>query len=755
MRMSLRVSVLLAILFCAVGITPAQKPSFDLGPAKVGEKFDRNVADVLRDDYGQVLDSDSDAPDFRWSVAGGVLPEGLRFLSNGRLVGTPQRARIQPYVFRASVVDEASVDAKPLVVTLSVQVNAAAKKISADELPSGESKAQLAYTKKDPKVAYILVIESKTKLLKRVDDILTKNTVSDIVELGNGKSTVRVLAFDANDSKIGPDVTKVITTSNISAATEAVILSPPFKTDNIQEFPLAVSLVDQGNRMTKLTYRVTDPNGGTVSEGQQNIDKNKDPQKVLIRIATGKNNVKVVTFDADGVHVAEDKTLIDCTKDCGPPTTDASISVSDPFTVTDDSVAKITVEPKDDKKKITFYSYRVVNKDGEVADRGSVDAEKDVKEKRISQRIIVRLAEGANTVFVTGMAKVENKDIPVTNTKTTVITCVDCKGNSLAESGSSVYTRAILGFEQSGGSSSDSVQKPFLDFFFGAPIAGKESGAIPPRLSTWGQVRFASVPQQQLASGGLQNFTSGFLTNIQGLKVNELVQGFDFLAGLDVRLIKPKGAGFIDLDPGTRQNTSVSFVAGFGAINPFSQRQTAQIFAIPKDASGNIDAGFLKLFPEAAGKTNIAFVTPERDRFFRQYYGGFRFKTFFYDKHGQLINRFPALLDVTFGQNELVTGKLRNAIFRLEGFYPFPFKSAKFLYLYGTAMMKMGGGGVKTNLPVFLKAPATTVILPDDNTVIVPIDRNPTLRSTRDYYRFGMGINLIELLDKLRSTTPK
>jgi hypothetical protein len=349
------------------------------------------------------------------------------------------------------------------------------------------------------------------------------------------------------------------------------------------------------------------------------------------------------------------------------------------------------------------------------------------------------------------MTKDGDKDVPITKTKNTTITCINCKGNSLAQSGSSVYTRAILGFEQSGASSSDSAQKPFLDFFFGAPIGGKESEAIPPRLATWGQVRFASVPQQQLASNNtLQNFSTGFLTTVQGLKVNELVQGFDFLAGLDVRLIKPGGKGFVDLDPGTRQKTSVSFIAAFGAINPFTQRQTAQVFLVPK-INGMTDPAFLKQFPEAENKTNIAFVSPERDRFYRQYYGGFRFKTFFYDKHGEIINRFPALLDVTFGQNELVTGKLRNAIFRLEGFYPLPFKSARFFYLYGTAMMKIGGGGVKTTLP--LQLTATTVQLPDANTVVVPIDRNPSLRSTRDYYRFGMGINLIELLDKLKAPT--
>jgi hypothetical protein len=615
-----------------------------------------------------------------------------------------------------------------------------------DELEPEIEEAQITYTKVNPSVDHLLVIESKTKLLKQIDDIKSKKTVPDRIRLETGTSTIRVLAFDANNKKLGPDVTKDII-ANITAKPEAVILGRPFEVDNLTEFPLSVKLKDQGNLMAKLFFRVSDVNNITVDEGTQDVQVGQAMQQVTVRIGTGTNNIYVAASQANGTQLAADRTVITCTGTCGGPGSGVTfLKLQEPFEVSDDSAAKVLVTPTDPNKKITAYAHLVKDESGRVWDEDSDEAMKGPDGTRLAQRIKVRLHDGRNTVLVWG----KDGETAITEKVSTVITCIECKGDSLAQAGSSVYTRAILGFEQSGGSASDSVQKPFLDFFFGAPIAGRESDIVPPRLATWGSVRFASVPQQQLASGGLQSFTSGFLTNIQGLKVNELVHGFDFLAGIDVRLVRPQGKGFVDLDPGTRQNTSVSFVAGFGAINPFSQRQTAQIFAIPKIA-GATDPEFLKLFPEAKDKTNIAFVSPERDRFFRQYYGGLRFKTFFYDKHGYLINRFPALLDVTFGQNELVTGKLRNAIFRLEGFYPFPFKSAKFLYLYGTAMMKMGGGGVKNNLPLFLKPPTTNVQLPDDNTVIVPIDRNPNLRSTRDYYRFGLGINLIELLDKLKT----
>ena|SRR5205809_4920091 len=82
--------------------------------------------------------------------------------------------------------------------------------------------------------------------------------------------------------------------------------------------------------------------------------------------------------------------------------------------------------------------------------------------------------------------------------------------------------------------------------------------------------------------------------------------------------------------------------------------------------------------PAAPACQYIAFIPPNRDRFFRQYFTGLRFKSFYRqnengakDKHGE---SFPGTLDVTAGQSELVTGGiLRGLILKIEGFYPLPF----------------------------------------------------------------------------------
>ncbi|HKG14793.1 MAG TPA: hypothetical protein VKB12_15810 [Pyrinomonadaceae bacterium] len=178
-------------------------------------------------------------------------------------------------------------------------------------------------------------------------------------------------------------------------------------------------------------------------------------------------------------------------------------------------------------------------------------------------------------------------------------------------------------------------------------------------------------------------------------------------------------------------------------------------------ATASPSAGYaaVTLAPGYTDKKYIAFVFPDRDRFLRQFYAGVRFKTFYYEKDGSLINRFPAVLDVMLGQNEAVTGgKLKNDVsddngriigrkrsyvLRLEAFYPFPIKEASFLYLYGTAMMKVGGGGVKINTPLFLDPAAGDISITSNDVFIAP-----TLQSNRDYYRFGIGVNLNDLFNR-------
>ena len=296
---------------------------------------------------------------------------------------------------------------------------------------------------------------------------------------------------------------------------------------------------------------------------------------------------------------------------------------------------------------------------------------------------------------------------------------------------SSMNKRFIIGVEQSGGASAKSEGKPFLNMFINTPLildkddTTKNNDDKLPRVSVWGDVRLTSTPSQIQA---FSNISSAAVDTITGGNVNELVMGFDFVVGPEFRLAR-------------FDNHTLSFITAFGAVSPLTPKQSVELFEVPKEGNSQAEA-FFEEFPGAKGKEHIAFVTPERDRFLRQYYGGVRFKS--YTKAGsaeRIQDVFPSMFDVTFGQSEAVTGgKLHKFVLGLEGFYVLPFPAQyRFLYLFGSAKFKVGGPkSIKT--PFLLDTSASSVKATDANVFIA--DPRP---SNRDVYRIGFGVDLFEL----------
>jgi hypothetical protein len=287
---------------------------------------------------------------------------------------------------------------------------------------------------------------------------------------------------------------------------------------------------------------------------------------------------------------------------------------------------------------------------------------------------------------------------------------------------SGLNKRFIVGFEQVGGASTESQGRPFLDLFINTPLSESDMRA---RASIWGDVRLTSTAGQIKA---IADITSNAVDTITGGKLNQIATSFDFTVGPEYRL----------WDFG---HTDLSLIAGFGAVSPLSPRQSAQIFLTPDTASSQADA-FFKTYPGAKGKQYIGFISPDRDRFLRQYFGGVRFKTYTYDGT-QLKDYFPAMLDVTVGQSEAVTGgRLHKFVVGIDGFYPLPFKdndNRKFLYLFGTAKFK--AGGTKTIATPFILDTAPSNVLVTDPKVFIA----DPVQSNRDIFRIGVGVDLIEL----------
>jgi hypothetical protein len=264
----------------------------------------------------------------------------------------------------------------------------------------------------------------------------------------------------------------------------------------------------------------------------------------------------------------------------------------------------------------------------------------------------------------------------------------------------------------------------------------------------------SSVPLQNSAGNvTVSNFLSGgFGQQVGNLKVNEVVQAAEFLGGIEARvggIRRPLPSFAAD----NKEQFSFSLFVAAGATTPLTPLDSRQVFVATPEA--------IQALSLPSGTQFIAYVNPDRDRFFRQYYAGIRFKTHYLqncDENDDIDvqdgdyhcmnyygsterlrpeNRFPAMLDIGFGFNEAVTGgRLHGGVLRMDGFFPLPWDKAQSVYLFGTALMKPRRANITTPL-ILASAPDTTAV-PGPNVAIVPIPQ-----ADRDYYRIGVGVDLV------------
>lgn len=329
------------------------------------------------------------------------------------------------------------------------------------------------------------------------------------------------------------------------------------------------------------------------------------------------------------------------------------------------------------------------------------------------------------------------------------ISCEPC-----SVQGRSFNTRAIVGIEQVGASAANSETHPFIDLYFSVPIGGRRKPdtanagkQLDPRFSIWTDFRLTSTTVQSFASLG--NLSTNALAPVFGTqqKLNNVVQSFQLNAGVEYRLFNESDLHSF-LMPA---KTSLNFIAGGGVSNPLRSDQTAQIFKIPTLGDNTtIDPRFTKLFDSSfdfTDKTNVAFVTGERDRFYRRWFAGMRLKTSLWDDERTKSHIAPAMFDLTIGQDEAITKKLTNKILTFDGFTPFPIAKADFIYLFGGVTMRLTRK-VEEKIPSFFFRDPTSRDLTDPGMIIIPIDVSPFTQAGRDTFRFGVGVDLVRLFTK-------
>jgi hypothetical protein len=325
--------------------------------------------------------------------------------------------------------------------------------------------------------------------------------------------------------------------------------------------------------------------------------------------------------------------------------------------------------------------------------------------------------------------------------------------------------RAIVGYQQAGSSFSNFSQNWFVDFYISRPVIfpsehvnigqdeyGKKLYEVKDNhLRWWGNVRVASFPQS--GNQTVAETAAGLPTEVGGLKLNQLAEGAEFLAGLEgVFYRTPPLRGFSE---NTLQTFNFGIVAGFGATGFFSSPSAnVPVFVVP--ASGPQLAAFQQAYGTVS-TPYVGFIQPDSQRFQKEYLAGLRLTTRYLDPSGTPLTTAPAMLAVTLGQNQVITaGHYTGVVGRFEAFYPLPFGNRgtgvagafSSVYLFGTAQMRLGGK--RTPTPSLVLGPAPTGVNPyDTNVTLIPTP------SGRDEYRIGFGVDLVNLISQLTGGTSK
>ncbi len=360
----------------------------------------------------------------------------------------------------------------------------------------------------------------------------------------------------------------------------------------------------------------------------------------------------------------------------------------------------------------------------------------------------------------------------------------------------------IAGVEQAGLSGKPSETEPFIRLFFRS--AGIRHG---PRseggdgLHAWGSVRLLGSPNTGSTSGVVSAFTdpSGSIKTDNFSSVGASV---DYRVGLDWQLKN-----------WTAHRNSLSIVGGVGASSPLSSDKVFSAVSVPafgtpecnilynrfqtyfSDPAYHIGKGLANqatgAFPGASATnacllnlnnpggtatavtyspvTTIAFSNQDRTSFLGKYGVGVRsihrirptgvLTCGPTDGPNQTGPCAMGIVDATLGTDASVTGgkfALNRLVFKVDGIYPLPVKGTTFLYLFGSFTSRLKRNQAVDDPPLVLQAANLATVtgvgatgIPNVSSVVLPL-----LQPDRDFYRFGVGLDVGCVFAKLFGALP-
>ncbi len=271
-----------------------------------------------------------------------------------------------------------------------------------------------------------------------------------------------------------------------------------------------------------------------------------------------------------------------------------------------------------------------------------------------------------------------------------------------------------------------------------------------------GQLGLKGMAQPGTLSGAA---SAGYYASAANATPDKVVQSVDVSLHLGVQLHRweiPMETFDVNASTGnsggpSKTQATLSIVAGAGAVTPLSVSQsnpqvyeaTPLIIQYESPVAPTLSfASSCSANPTEAPTCYVIFVPSDRTHFYRSYDAGLRLKLYANDNEDHEL-RFPAIFDLTVGQNEYVTGGLlHGAVLHLGGSLPIPRIDA--FYMFGAfdfGLSSAIGGGPQLQL---IPAPVTAGLTAASPSVYTILTTQPN----RDRYELGFGIDVFHLFSK-------
>jgi hypothetical protein len=300
---------------------------------------------------------------------------------------------------------------------------------------------------------------------------------------------------------------------------------------------------------------------------------------------------------------------------------------------------------------------------------------------------------------------------------------------------------SVVGIEQGQASGSNRIFRLFVDLGVNFPFpyrhhsqVGDRDDFYGRRLRFWSNFRLTSAPRQ--FDTALSNAIPAIDSAIKNVTLSDVAQAMELLGGLEYRLAETADAHFSI--GATRERFAFHAIAAAGLTTAFDNGTPITLYSDIR-------------MPMSSPQYYAVIRPTDSSTYPGQYYGGLRWKTFYFDDHDHLLNIAPTTIEILFGHDAVGSRPGLIPTIRVDGFFSFPSQKFNFMHFFVTVIAKLDHppSDIDPRLSPFLQSIAF------DPAVLASARILTTQGVNRDFYRFGGAIDIWKLLEKVKAIDPR